>query len=186
MWYPTKYHILLLNSFLSDRYVILLLLSGTLTSSWAPFQLVDDEKSRKKQRFVVSLPSLGRNTRLMVVFSGILQSPKPPPLGNMRGTVPAHCHGHWFDHLFRCIWWLFYVCLLPWRPLGWYEARSCPMPASSNFRSSPGHAALGDAICIAPLHCRGHQNSRRTRCIYSSLSILSSTRTVANDHLMVN
>ncbi len=49
--YPTKYHILLLNSFPSDWYVIPLLLSGTLTSPWAPFQRVDDEKTRKKRRF---------------------------------------------------------------------------------------------------------------------------------------
>jgi hypothetical protein len=34
----------------------------------------------------------------MVAFSGILESPKPPPLGNVRGNVPAHCHGHQFGH----------------------------------------------------------------------------------------
>ncbi len=61
------------------------------------------------------------------------------------------------------------VCLLmPWRPLGQYS--SCPMAASSGFRSSPGHAALGNAICITPAHCCGHQNSRQMRCIRSSLS----------------
>jgi hypothetical protein len=31
--------------------------------------------------------------------------------------------------------------------------------------SSPGHAALGNAICIAPVHRRGHQNGWRMRCI---------------------
>jgi hypothetical protein len=32
----------------------------------------------------------------MVAFSGILESPKPPPLGDVRGNVPAHRHGHQF------------------------------------------------------------------------------------------
>jgi hypothetical protein len=81
-----------------------------------------------------------------------------------------------------------YVCLLPWRPLGQYVASSCPMAASSGFRSSPGHAtlALGDAVCIAPAHRRGHQNGWWTRCICSSSLILSSTITVAKDHVMVH
>jgi hypothetical protein len=61
------------------------------------------KKFGKKWRFFVSLPSIGRNTCPMVVFSGILQSPKPHPSGDVRGTVPAHCHGHQFGHLFRCI-----------------------------------------------------------------------------------
>ncbi len=144
------------------------------------------KKLEKKRRFFVSLPSIGCSTRPMVVFSGILQSPKPPPSGNVRGTVPAHCHGHQFGHHFRCICWLLYVCLLPWGPLGQYGVSSCPMPASSGFRSSPGHAALGNAVCIAPVHRHCHRNGRRTRCICSSLSILSSTITVAKDHVMVN
>jgi hypothetical protein len=59
---------------------------------------------------------------------------------------------------------LLFVCLLPWQPLGQYGASSRPMLVSSGFRSSPGHAALGNAICIAPAHCRGHQNGRQTRC----------------------
>jgi hypothetical protein len=32
------------------------------------------------------------------------------------------------------------------------------MAASSGFRSSPGHAASGDAVCIALAHRSGHQN----------------------------
>jgi hypothetical protein len=51
----------------------------------------------------VSFVIIGRNTRPMVAFSGILKSPKPPPSGNVRGNVPAHCHGHQFGHLFRVI-----------------------------------------------------------------------------------
>ncbi len=126
------------------------------------------KKLRKNRCFFVSLPSIGWNTCPMVVFSGILQSPKPPPLGDVHGTVPVHRNGHQFGHLFRCICWLLFVCLLPWQPLGWYEASSRPMPASSGFRSSPGHTTLGDAVCIAPAHRRGHQNGRWARCIHSS------------------
>ncbi len=179
MWYPTKYHILLLNSFSSDWYVIPLLLSGTLTSPWAPFQRVDDEKTQKKTAFFVSLPSISRNTRPMVVFSGILQIPKPPPSGDVRGTVPAHRHGYWFGHRFRCICWLLYVCLLPWRLLGRYGASSRPMPASSSFLSNPGHAASGNAVCIARVHSRGHQNGQHRRCILMSSLILPWTVTIA-------
>jgi hypothetical protein len=58
-------------------------------------------------------------------------------------------------------------------------ASSCPMPASSGFQSSRGHAALGDAVCIAPAHLRGRQNGRRRRCICLSLLIFSSTIAVA-------
>jgi hypothetical protein len=45
------------------------------------------------------------------------------------------------------------------------------MAASSGFQSSPGHAASGNAICIALAHHHGNQNGRRTRCICLSLSI---------------
>jgi hypothetical protein len=74
---------------------------------------------------------------------------------------------------------VFVDCLSPWRPLGQYVASSQPMAASSGFRSSPGHDALGNAVSIAPAHHHGHQNGQRTRCICSSLLILSSTITVA-------
>jgi hypothetical protein len=60
--------------------------------------------------------------------------------------------------------------LLPWRLLGQYGASSCPMAGSSGFRSSTGHAALGNAICIAPAHRCGHQNGRQMRSICSSSS----------------
>jgi hypothetical protein len=44
---------------------------------------------------------------------------------------------------------------------------------------SPGHAAMGNAVCIAPAHRRGHQNGQQRRCIFSSSLILSSTITMA-------
>jgi hypothetical protein len=79
---------------------------------------------------------------------------------------------------------LFAYC--PLQQLGRYVASSCPMPVSSGFLSIPGHAALGNAICIAPAHCHGHRNGRRTRCICLSSLILSSTITIAKDHVMVH
>ncbi len=62
--------------------------------------------------------------------------------------------------------------LLPWQPLGWYGASSRLMAASSGFWGSPGHAALGDAVCITPAHRHGHQNGQQWWCICSSSSPL--------------
>jgi hypothetical protein len=63
-----------------------------------------------------------------------------------------------------------YCLLSPWRPPGQYGVSSRPMAASSGFRSSPGHAALDDAACIAStLHmvikmaCDGGAFVRRRR-----------------------
>jgi hypothetical protein len=67
-----------------------------------------------------------------------------------------------------------------------YGASSHPMMASSGFRSSPGHAALGSAICIAPAHCHGHQNGQRRRCICLLLMLFCLTLLVAKDHVMFN
>jgi hypothetical protein len=87
----------------------------------------------------------------------------------MRGIVPVHRRGHQNGQSFRYIFSLLFHLLLPWRLLGQYRASSHPMAASSGFQSSPGHAASGNAICIAPAHCCGHQNSQRMRCICLSL-----------------
>ncbi len=76
--------------------------------------------------------------------------------------------------------------LLPWQPLGQYGVISHPMAASSGFPNSPGHAPLGNAICIAPVHRHGHQNGQQLRNILMPLSILSSTITVAKDHVMAH
>ncbi len=54
-----------------------------------------------------------------------------------------------------------------WGNMEQVVARWQPMAASSGFWSSRGHAASGNAVCIAPAHCRGHQNGRRMRCICS-------------------
>jgi hypothetical protein len=51
---------------------------------------------------------------------------------------------------------MLFCLLMPWRPLGQYGASSCQMAASSGFQSSPGYAALGDALPIAPADRHGH------------------------------
>ncbi len=49
-----------------------------------------------------------------------------------------------------------FCLLLPWQPSGQYGASSCLMVASSGFQGSPGHAASGNAVCIAPMPLHGH------------------------------
>ncbi len=49
---PNKYQIVFLNSFPFDWYIIPLLLLGALTSPRAPFQRVNNEKTRKHRRFL--------------------------------------------------------------------------------------------------------------------------------------
>jgi hypothetical protein len=81
---------------------------------------------------------------------------------------------------------LLFHLLLPWRPLGQYGASSHPMVASSGFWSSPGHAALGNAICIALAHCHGHQNGKQWRCICLLSSLFFLTLLIAKGHIMVD
>ncbi len=90
-----------------------------------------------------------------------------------------HRHGHQNGQQSWSIFLSSFCLLLLWRPLGQYRASSHPMAASSSLRSSPGHAALGNAICIAPAHVEGLQNGLQWRCILMSSSILSSIITVA-------
>jgi hypothetical protein len=91
----------------------------------------------------------------MAAFSGIYQSPKPLLLGNVHGVVPAHHRGHQNGKSFWYIILLSFCLLLPWWPLGQYGASSRLMAASSGFWSSPGHAALGNALCVAPADRHG-------------------------------
>ena len=120
------------------------------------------------------------------VASVVALNTEQPISGNEHGIVPLHCDGHQNGKQSGCIVWLLFCWLSPWRPLGQYGLSSCPMPVSSGFWSSPGHATSCNAVCIAPVHRRGHWNGWRTRCICSSSSILSSTITVAKDHVMVH
>ncbi len=146
----------------------------------------DDENIKKK-----------RHSHVRTMLSGIILARWQHPVASSEAldllhrvmhavTYRAHCHSNQNGHLCTCICWLLFVCLLPWRPLGQYGASSRPMPAPGGFQSSPGHAALGNATFIASTRLHGHQNGLRRRHICSSLSILSSTITIAKYHVMVH
>ncbi len=115
------------------------------------------------------IASIGCNTCLMMAYSGFYQSPVPPPLGNACSIVPAHHRGHQNGQQIWSIFLSSFCLLLPWRSLGRYGVSSCLMAASNGFRGSPGHAALGDAVCITPAHHHGHWNGQWQRCTCSSL-----------------
>jgi hypothetical protein len=105
-------------------------------------------------------------------------------LGDVHGIVPAHylCHQNG-----KSFWYIFlssFHLLLPWQPLGGYGASSPPMAASSGFQSSPGHAALGNALRIAPVDHHSHQNGQQRRIMLMPSLILSLTITVAKDNVM--
>jgi hypothetical protein len=100
-------------------------------------------------------------------------------LGDAGSIVPAHHPSQQNGQQSRCICSLLFVCLLPWWLLGQYRMSSCLMAVSSGFLASPGHAALCNAIFIAPMHCHGHQNGQQQRNILMLLLISSSTITIA-------
>jgi hypothetical protein len=79
-----------------------------------------------------------------------------------------------------------FCLMLHWQPLGQYGATSPPMAASSGFWSSPGHVPLGNAICIAPAYCRGHQNGQQRRCMCLLLLHFCMTLLITKDHVMVH
>ena len=83
-------------------------------------------------------------------------------------------------------YYILYCLLSPWRPLGQYGVSSRPMAASSGFWCSPGHAALGNATCIASTPPHGHQNGLRRRCIRSPPPPFSLGVIIAKDHGMVH
>ncbi len=111
------------------------------------------------------MASIGHNTCSMVASSGFYQSHGSPLLGDACGIVPAHRRGHQYGQQSWSILLLLFCFLLPWQPLGQYGASSYPMAASSGFRGSPGHAASGNAVCIAPKCSHGHQNDLQQWCI---------------------
>ena len=180
---PTKYSLILIKCFSSFWYVIPLLLLGAILVVLWLFGRFDNEKHRTKPVLVCPIGCYRSECSPDGGIQWLLVKPWSSSIGR---CTRYRTDGHRNGQLCWCICWLLFVCLLPWRTLGRYGASSRPMPASGGFWSSPGHAALGDAVWIAPAHCRGHRNGRRTRCIRSSSSILSSTITVAKDHVMVN
>ena len=74
---------------------------------------------------------------------------------------------------------LLFCLLLPWQLREQYGAISHPMTVSSGFQCSPGHAALGNATCIALTPPHGHQNGLQRRCIHLLLPPLLSDQIIA-------
>ncbi len=134
------------------------------------FVQVDDEKTQKNQgrhdQLQLSATILPRWRRLMASNKALNLLYWAMHAVLYRRTAAAIKMGSLFSKCFL----LLFCLLLPWRPLGQYGVSSYLMAMSSGFQSIPGHAALGDAVCIALAHRRGHQNGRRMRCICSSLS----------------
>jgi hypothetical protein len=146
-------------------------------------------KSKKQLAWACLIDAIGASACPMAVFSGFYESPVPPPLGDEGSIVPLHCNGHRYGHQSGYIFNYIVVCLLlPWRPLRRYGFSSCPMPmaASSGFRCSPGHAALGDAPCITSMPLHGHRNDQQQRCIRSLPPPFSLGVIVAKDRVMVH
>ncbi len=172
---PTIYILTLVKPFSFVWYVIPLLKTRALEFTRDLFQQVYDEKIKKRMTDCIYWPQYSPG--------GGVQWLQPKPWTSSIGQYARYCTGatlgpsKWQAKLAHFLS-LFYL-LFCWWLLGQYGASSCPMAASSGFPGSPGHAASGNAVCIAPEHRRGHQNGQRRRCICSSSSILSLTITIA-------
>jgi hypothetical protein len=82
-------------------------------SPCAPFQQVNDEKTWKKRRFFVQLPTIARNTCPVASTSVFHCSPGPPLLGNVCGIVPAHHHSHQNGQQVWCFFCRFFLACNP-------------------------------------------------------------------------
>jgi hypothetical protein len=122
--------------------------------------------------------------------NGVVQRLLPKPWTSSIGQCAQYCtsapprSSKWPAKLVHFL--LLFCLLLPWQPLGQYGASICLMAASSGSRSSPGHAALSNVICIAPAHRRGHQNGQQRSGICLLLLLFCLTLLVAKDHVMVH
>ena len=156
----------------------------------ALFQRFDDEIYPWIRGRHVRLMPIGASARPMstATFSGFYESHEPPPSGDVRSLVRAHCHGHengqpkW-SHFASP-----FCFLSPWRPPGRYGASSCPMTAFSGFYESPGPCWSGDECGIAPSHRHGHWNGLQGRyfCSLSPPFLPGIIIAKAKDHVMVH
>ncbi len=99
------------------------------------------------------------HVRWLLVAAILAQWQRPVAFTKALDLLHWAMHGVWYWHTAAVIklasnvghfLLLLFCLLLPLRLLGGYVASSRLMAASSGFRSSPGHAALGGAICVAP------------------------------------
>jgi len=143
----------------------------------ALFQRFDDE---------IYLWNKGRYVRLMPIrasacpvaaFSGFYGSHEPPPSGNARGIVPAHCNGHQNGQQSG------HICCRPGGRWGDTE----PVVAWWRRPVASGHALSGNATCTPSTPPHGHWNGLQWRCIRSWPSaFLLGSIIVAKDHVMVH
>jgi len=119
-------------------------------------------KSKKKPDLNVRKHSIGANTCLMAVFSGLYESPGPPPSGDVRGMVPPHCDDHQNGHQSGYIIVLFAVLQNLNAQLIFIGASARPMAVFSDLYESPGPPPLGDARSIVPPHRDNHRNGHQS------------------------
>ena len=182
----TIYSFKLVKCFSSVWYVTPLLLLGAILVLCGLFGPVDDEIYHKQPGYACPFYAIGASACLMTAFSGFYKSHEPPPLGDVRDIVPAHHHVHQ-KRPAKCVHFTLLFCLLlPWRPWEQYGASSPQMAASSGLWCSPGHAASGNAACIASTPPHGHQNGLRRRCICSLPSPFLLGVIVDKVHVMVH
>ena len=142
-----------------------------------------------KNRPVLACPigniDIGASAHPMLAFSGFYESHEPPPTGNLWYSTAA---SQW--PLKQPAKWVHFASLFCWlspcQPQGKYGASSCPMAASSGFQWSPGHAALGYVLYIAPAHCHVHRNGPQWRCIPLPPPPILIAVIIAKDHHMVH
>jgi len=123
----------------------------------------------------------------MAAFSGFYESDTPPPSGDVRRIVPPHCDGHQNGQQSGYILHLRFVCCRPGGHWGDTERVFAEWRhLVGGFYESPGHAALGDATCTAPIPPHGHRNCLLRRCICSSPPAFLLEKIVAKDRVMVH
>ncbi len=127
---PTNYIVTFLKPFSLVWYVIPLLKTGFLASTCDLFlrfwRWIHQKKHRSHVQFMLSDIILAQWQR------SVASSEALDLLHWEMRVVTYRCIAMAIKTatFFWCICWLLFVCLLPWRPLGWYRASSCPMAAS--------------------------------------------------------
>ena len=132
----------------------------------ALFQQFDDEIYPWNRGKHVQLMPIGASACPMVVFSGIYESHWPPPLGNARGIIPAHRHGHQNGQQSGHILHLHFVCCHLGGRRGDTEQVVARWRHLVAFMKALDllHWSLGDERGIAPSHRHGYQNGLQRMC----------------------
>ena len=135
---------------------------GSSLSNLAPSPEAYLKNQAKLQNLNARLTLIGANARPMVVYSGLYESPGPPPLGDARSIVPPHRNDHRNGHQSGYIIVLFAVLQNLNAQLIFIGASACPMAVFSGLYESPGPPPLGDARSIVPPHRDNHRNGHQS------------------------